>query len=586
MQKIVRYGVYINKKGVNLHANMRTIEEQHKLLEDLLEIARQRKSAGETEWMEFKTNIGESHCSVTYEGVGNYISGLSNSACLKYKSHGYLVLGVEDATWRVVGTNLRMPTAKYGNQDYELWLRRNCSPIIPFEIEEFDYQGDTKRHIVIVEIQAAAGEPVNFKGVAYVRVGSNLTKLKDFPDFVRQIYNSQKDWSAEIVKGATFDDLDPEAIKEARKMYAKKHKDLEEEIKQWDDVKFLNKAKITIQGKVTNTAILLLGRTENEHLVSPAVARIRWIYKDSKGEERDFCIETCPFVLAVNTIYHKIRNWKYRYINPELLPLVPDELDNYDPFVIREALNNAIAHQDYGCYGMINVVEEEDRLIFTNLGSFIPNSVKNVLMNDAPTEHYRNRFLATAMVELGMVDTIGSGIRRMFNKQRERLFPMPDYDFSNNRVKVTIVGKVLDIDYAMLLSKDRSLTLLEIEMLSRLLMHRPLSNDEISYLRKRKLVEGRKSSLYIAKNVAKATGQKAEYTRNKGFDDNYYKDLILKALDQHVTMSRPEIDILLMTKLPEALTDKQKVTKIGHLLTALRMANKIVFGEKKLWRRK
>jgi len=69
---------------------MRTIEEQHKLLEELLETARQRKSAGETEWMEFKTNIGESHCSVTYEGVGNYISGLSNSACLKYKSHGYL----------------------------------------------------------------------------------------------------------------------------------------------------------------------------------------------------------------------------------------------------------------------------------------------------------------------------------------------------------------------------------------------------------------------------------------------------------------------------------------------------------------
>lgn len=190
------------------------------------------------------------------------------------------------------------------------------------------------------------------------------------------------------------------------------------------------------------------------------------------------------------------------------------------------------------------------------------------------------------MVELGMVDTIGSGIRRMFNKQRDRLFPMPDYDFSDNRVKVTIVGKVVDIDYAMLLSKDRSLTLLEIEMLSRLLMHRPLSDDEISYLRKRKLVEGRKSALYIAKNVAKATGQKAEYTRNKGFDDNYYKDLILKALDQHITMSRPEIDNLLMTKLPEALTDKQKLYKIGNLLAALRSSGKIVFGEKKLWRRK
>ncbi len=562
---------------------MRTREEQYNLLEELLTIARQRMNAGETEWLEFKTNIGESHSSITYEGVGNYISGLANSACLKYKSHGYLVLGVEDGTWNVVGTNLEMPIAKYGNQDYELWLRRNCSPITPFEVEEFDYQG---HHIVIFEIQAATGEPVSFKGVAYVRVGSNLTKLKDFPDYIRQIYNSQKDWSAEIVRDATFDDLDPEAIKEARKMYAKKHKDLAEEVKQWDDAKFLNKAKITKQGKITNTAILLMGRTESEHLVSPAVARIRWIYKDSKGEERDFCIETCPFVLAVNTIYHKIRNWKYRYINPELLPLVPDELDNYDPFVIREALNNAVAHQDYGCYGMINVIEEEDRLIFTNLGSFIPNSVKNVLMNDAPTEQYRNRFLATAMVELGMVDTIGSGIRRMFNKQRDRLFPMPDYDFSDNRVKVTIVGKVIDMDYAMLLSKDRSLTLLEIEMLSRLLMHRPLSDDEISYLRKRKLVEGRKNALYIAKGVAKATGQKAEYTRNKGFDDNYYKDLILKALDQHKTLSRPEIDTLLMTKLPEALTEKQKVSKIGNLLTSLRKNNQIVFGEKKLWSRK
>ncbi|MBR4786498.1 MAG: putative DNA binding domain-containing protein [Bacteroidales bacterium] len=562
---------------------MKTIEEQHILLEDLLAQARQRQSAGETEWMEFKTNIGESRCSVTYEGVGNYISGLSNSACLKYRPHGYLILGVEDGTWNVVGTNLKMPTAKYGNQDYELWLRKNCSPIIPFEIEEFEYEG---KHIVIFEIQAAAGEPVNFKGAAYVRVGSNLTKLKDFPDFVRQIYNSQKDWSAEIVKDATFDDLDPDAIKEARKMYAKKHEDLMAEMKSWDDVKFLNKAKITKQGQITNTAILLLGRTESEHLISPAVARIRWIYKDSKGEEKDFSIETCPFVIAANTVYRKIRNWKYRYMNPELLSLVPDELDTYDPFIIREALNNAIAHQDYGRYGMINVIEEEDRLIFTNLGTFIPNSIKNVLINDAPEEHYRNRFLATAMVELGMVDTIGSGIRRMFNKQRERLFPMPDYEFSDDRVKVTIIGKVVDIDYAMLLTRDKTLTLLDIEMLSRLQTHRPLSDDEIAYLRKRKLIEGRKNALYFAKSVAKATGQKAEYTRNKGFDDNYYKDLILKALDQHVTMSRPEIDTLLMTKLPEALTDKQKVSKIGNLLTSLRKADKIVFGEKKLWRLK
>lgn len=254
---------------------------------------------------------------------------------------------------------------------------------------------------------------------------------------------------------------------------------------------FLNKAKITLRGKITNTAILLVGRTESEYLISPAVARIRWIYKDSTGTERDFAIETCPFVVATDTIYNKIRNFKYLMINPELSTMVPDSLETYDPFIIREALNNAIAHQDYGCQGMINIVEEEDRLIFTNMGRFIPDSVRSVLVNDAPEEHYRNKMLANAMVELGMVDTIGSGIKRMFDKQRERLFPMPDYDFRDNRVKVTIVGKVLDVDYAMLLNK-----------------------------------------------------------------------------------------------LPEALTEKQKLSKIGNLLTYLRKNGKIELLENKMWARK
>lgn len=562
---------------------MRTVEEQHQLLEELLAIAHKRTDAGETEWLEFKTNIGESHCSVTYEGIGEYISGLSNAACLKHKSHAYIVLGVRDATWDIVGTNLKMASAKKGNQDYELWLRKNCSPIIPFEIEEFDYKGRKDCHIVIFEIQAASGEPINFKGIAYVRVGSNLTKLKDFPDFVRQIYNSQKDWSASLVEGATLDDLDPVAINKARELYAMKHEKLAEEMKSWDDATFLNKAKITLRGKVTNTAILLLGRPESESLISPAVARIRWIYKDATGNERDFSIESCPLIIASEIINKKIRNLKYRYMNPALLSLAPEEIDTYDPFIIREALNNAIAHQDYGCHGMINVVEEQDRLIFSNLGSFIPITIQNVLSNDAPEEHYRNRMLANAMVELGLVDTIGSGIKRMFNKQRDRLFPMPDYEIGNNKVKVTIVGRVLDEDYAKILIKDKTLKLVEIEMLSRLQMRKPLSDAEIDYLRKRKLIEGRKNALYIANNIAKTTGQKAKYTRNKGLDDQYYKDLIITSLRHNTRMGRSEINDLLLNKLPEVLTDKQKEYKVTNLLSALRKAGKIRLGGNKLW---
>lgn len=559
---------------------MRTQEEQIALLEHLLDIARRRKEAGETEWLEFKTNISESHSSITYEGVGKYISGISNVACLKDKAYGYLVLGIQDSTWDIVGTNLRMAEAKISNQDYELWLRKNLSPMISFEIEEFDYNGN---HIVMFIIPATNSEPVNFKGEAYLRVGSNLTKLKDFPDYIRKIYHSQNDWSGEIIDEATFDDLDPEAIAKAREWYANKHEHLREDMKTWDDVTFLNKARITKKGKITNTAILLLGKPESEHLISPAIARIRWILKDSNGNERDYSIETCPFVLAVSRIFSKIRNLKYRYMNPALLELVPDELETYDPFTIREALNNAIAHQDYSYHGMINVIEHEDRLIFSNVGGFIPDNIHNVLQNDAPEERYRNPFLVGAMVELKMVDTIGSGIRRMFNLQKQRFFPMPDYDFSDNKVMLTIVSKVLDMDYAALLAKDHSLNLMEMELLSRIQMHRNLTDYEIAYLRKRKLVEGRKNALYVAKTVASNIGKKADYTKNKGLDDKYYKDLLSKFIKQHKKVSRKDVDELLLTKLPEALTEKQKITKIGHLLSALKKAGVIRLGEKKMW---
>lgn len=111
---------------------MRTIEEQYELLESLLAIAKRGGENGELDWLEFKTNIAEQSASITYEGVGKYISGMANIACVKYKDYAYLVLGIENATWNPVGTNLRMQDQKINNQDYQLWLRKLVEPHIRF----------------------------------------------------------------------------------------------------------------------------------------------------------------------------------------------------------------------------------------------------------------------------------------------------------------------------------------------------------------------------------------------------------------------------------------------------------------------
>jgi ATP-dependent DNA helicase RecG len=215
-------------------------------------------------------------------------------------------------------------------------------------------------------------------------------------------------------------------------------------------------------------------------------------------------------------------------------------------------------------------------LSFTNLGSFVPGDVRRVVMEDAPEEHYRNRFLATAMFNLKMVDTAGGGIRKLFLFQRQRFFPLPDYDLSDNRVKVTLTGKVVDIDYARLLAANGALSLQEIMALDKVQKRQPLEDNEEKLLKTKGLIEGRKPNFYIAKSVAQKTDQKASYSRNRAFDKQYYLDLICKAIGEHGSMARKDIDELLWNKLPDWMTEKQRKIKVQNLISELREKNMIV----------
>ena len=87
----------------------------HQLLQSLL------LETDEEPWLEFKTNVAAQQASVTPEGIGEYISALANGACINNKDYGYLVLGVEDKTHHVVGTNFKSRQYKIGNQDFELF---------------------------------------------------------------------------------------------------------------------------------------------------------------------------------------------------------------------------------------------------------------------------------------------------------------------------------------------------------------------------------------------------------------------------------------------------------------------------------
>ena len=276
---------------------------------------------------------------------------------------------------------------------------------------------------------------------------------------------------------------------------------------------------------MTNAALLLLGREETTALLAPVVARISWILKNDQNEEQYYEHFGPPWLLNVDRLLARIRNLTLRELpSGTLFPL---EISQYDPWVICEALHNCIAHQDYGLRGRINVVETPAGLLLSNVGRFLPGSVESVIRQDAPLEIYRNSFLAEAMVNLNMIDTQGGGIKRMFQSQRRRFFPLPDYELSAERVAVSVAGRILDERYTRLLMANTDLDLETIIILDRVQKRLRITVEEHKRLKAAGLVEGRYPNLIVAAQVAAVVGDKAKHIRDRGLDGAYYRDMVL-----------------------------------------------------------
>ena len=526
-------------------------------------LSRLRALPAETEVVEFK----KAKNGFRDDELGQYFSALSNEANLKSAPYAWLVFGIDDKNHEVLGSNYKQ-TKPSLNAMKKAIADQTTGRITFEEIYAFKYN---EKRVVMFQIPAAPqGMPIAYQGHFYGRDGESLVALNIQEIETIRKQNRKTDWSREIVQDASIEDLDPEAIKKAREKYIEKHPDKKNDVPIWTDRQFLNNAKLTLKDKITNAAIVLLGKEESGSLLTPSIPCIKWILKDRDGIERDYEIFHCPLILSIDKAASKIRNLKYRYINPIHQSLFPDEVDTYEPYVIREALNNAVAHQDYTISGQITLVEFEDKIVFSNRGSFIPGNIENVLRSDSPEDNYRNEFLASAMVNLKMVDTIGSGIKKMYTKQRERLFPLPVFDLTPDRVTLTITGKIIDINYSNLLARNPQLSLYDIELLNRIQFGKKPSKEVVAYLRSKGLIEGRMPNVYISKGLAAIIEKKSDYSKNKGLDEKKYVSLIEDALKDHGQLSRIEITDILWDVLPSILDDEQKKNKVYNLLKKLK----------------
>ncbi|RZB34503.1 MAG: ATP-dependent DNA helicase RecG [Desulfobacteraceae bacterium Eth-SRB1] len=304
----------------------------------------------------------------------------------------------------------------------------------------------------------------------------------------------------------------------------------------------------------------------------PSIAQITW---KLEAEEQAYEHFGPPFLLNVNSVYNRIRNIKFK-IQPFNL-LIPLELDKYDTWIVLEALNNCIAHQDYSRNARIILTEKVDRLILQNSGGFFEGTLEDYLLRDKTPERYRNPFLSQAMVNLDMIDTMGYGIKKMFLEQRKRYFPLPDYDLSDpDHVTLEIMGRLIDENYSRILIEKADLGLRHVIALDKVQKRKKISRDELKMLRKEKLIEGRAPNVYVASHIAEITDEKAQYIKNRGLDDLHYENMVLGLIERFGHVKREDVNTLLFNKLPDVFTLVQKKNKIGNLLTKLRESGLII----------
>lgn len=537
-----------------------TSAELNSLLEQLI-------TAWENEVVEFK-QAGKDYDT---DKIGEYFSALSNEANLRNAERAWLVFGINDKTRAVVGSDYRMEIERL--QGLKNQIAQATEPSIT--LRDIHVLEHPQGRVILFEIPPAPrGIPIAWKGHYYARAGESRTSLGlDKLDNIRQ-QTLQQDWTAQVITAATIDDLDEVAVAKARESFAQKYANrfVVGEVMSWPLITFLDRARITQNGKITRTALLLLGKTESSYFLLPHPAQLTW---KLEGQERAYEHFGPPFLLNTTLLYQRIRNIQLRILpQDELLPI---EVSKYNQEIVLEALHNCIAHQDYVRNGRVIVTEQPDRLIFENEGRFFEGQPDEYILGDKTPRRYRNPFLTQAMVELNMIDTMGYGIHLMYRGQVKRYFPLPDYDLSQpSTVRMTLYGGVVDPAYSRLLIQKTDLPLVDVLALDRIQKKLPIPNEAAARLRKAGLIEGRKPNLHVSALVADATANKVDYIRTRTQDDEFYAKLLTDYLRQFGQADRTEINKLLMDKLSDALNQEQKEVKIGNLLTKLRRNKRIL----------
>jgi ATP-dependent DNA helicase RecG len=532
----------------------------------------------ETEHLEFKeisgqiSILGKDQSKTDKKSLYGYCAAIGN------EGGGKLILGVKDeinpstGMRDIVGTNAIQNVQKAEEEIYKVLGRK-------IEIE--DVITETGK-VQIVHIPShPTGAPFKFYGVHLMRNGEHLEEM-DNGTLVRILNETRSDFSAQINRAASFEDLDPVAIEMLKKKWVEKSKNKDLII--LGEQEILEKLLLITKNGITNACILLVGKPESiAKLIPCSEVFLEWRLESKKPEHDSRDMFRGPYILVQDKIWDFVNNRNTRV--PFKQGFFEQDIWAYDEGSVREAILNAFAHREYqNRTDPIYIRISPEKISVKSAGGFLPGvNAENALDVEG---QWRNRRLMEVLGMIGLVERAGIGLDRIYKATISQGKGLPDFEGTTNEfVVLNIPAKIKDLNFVYYLQKIESEIQMRIDTvkdfidLEYIREHgKALNKERLTVFLEKGIVEktgkGRGVKYILTKSFYEFIDNRSEYTRKKWLSKEQQKQVLLNYLDQHKKGQKSDFK-----KLFEGKTSDHQ---IYILLDELRKDGKVVFiGEKR-----
>lgn len=492
--------------------------------------------------VEFKK--GE-HGNVAYDGgsrlkpserrrcILGYVTALCN------EKGGSLVIGMEDKyPHKVVGT--RQNENSTGELEANIYRDTGIRPKI---YELYEDEAEKKGRVIVIDVPPRpAGTVFKFEDVPLMRVGEELKPMSD-EVYLSIIQENEPDFSQQICRDATLDDLDPDALSVLKEKYARKQNN--PIFLTLSNRQILSDLQLITDEGITNAAVILLGKEDFIKRVYPqASVMLEYRHSESQITFDNRISYSQPFFIMIDRLWHDIdlRNGKFQIKEGPYIFDVP----YFNEEVIRESINNAITHRDYTRHSETVIKQYPQKLIVTNAGGF-PHGVTIDNLLTVPSTP-RNRLLADVLSKTGIVERSGQGIDKIFYRTLSEGKEAPDYSGSDAfNVELILSAIIQDKAFALFiesvqqnLAEDNKLSVFEIVVLDKIRRNEKttaLDKAVIKQLMDRNLIEkrGKTNGIHyiLCRSYYEFTGNTAEYSKKSDWNTSQVTSIIIPFLTKY-----------------------------------------------------